>query len=612
MRRSKIVHIALALAVLCLLFLSLATQSSSSLTVTDSAGTTEVYLPIIDGPGEQVSQTLDGVPLTIRTLFLPGEFESSAPDDASQIATAFSLNPFQSFSIISAPYGPSPPIEELPNAEPGGAETYRTALADYRIQQGGTPSPAPAISLFSQSIAGSYSIVDLMTDGENSQPTLIAEWVVEAEERLWIIRTSRDLSDGTSPATFLDSLQGLTIEVDSTLAQSAVTLPPAITDEADKQEQSPATVPVPPWWNGNCNVGNHPNSYQLATYDGLVACGPRYTSRLVYFFPGARGQYEWQCTELAKRYLYLKYNIPPYQANGKDVVNNMPQQYIGTLFERIDNGTPNKAPAPGDVISFGRDTTYGHVAIVTSANVNGNGNGTIWIIEQNWSSNGQRSLPVTNWRVGMNAINWLHERGHSETLTIYSNLTDGEVLNRWCSSDWNNCRNASTGNARWDNLTVGTIGATRGSGGDFTIQRIFLFFDTSSLPTNVQITGATLYVYAGQYQNGNKTIHIARSTAVTPLSTADYSRVEFVSGGSTTPNIPYSWMTINLNADALGWIVKGGTTRLALIHHMDLINIEPNAANDVLVALAEDGQHRPYLVVTYSTSATGGVISESR
>ncbi|MBX3057128.1 MAG: SUMF1/EgtB/PvdO family nonheme iron enzyme [Anaerolineae bacterium] len=171
------------------------------------------------------------------------------------------------------------------------------------------------------------------------------------------------------------------------------------------------TVPVSPWWSGNCNVGNHPGSYQLAAYDGLVACGPLRSSRLVYFFPGARGQYEWQCAELAKRYLYLKHNIAPYQANGKDVVNNMPQQYIGTLFERIANGTPNKVPTPGDVISFGQDTTYGHVAIVTAKTVDGNGNGTISIIEQNWSANGQCSLPVRNWRVGgsMPAINWLHE-----------------------------------------------------------------------------------------------------------------------------------------------------------------------------------------------------------
>jgi formylglycine-generating enzyme required for sulfatase activity len=410
MNRSKVVRLTLSLAVFCLLFLGLAAQSSSSLTVIGSAGPSEVYLPIIDGPGEQVSQTLDGVSLIISTLFLPGEFESSAPSDASQIATAFSLNPFQSFSIISAPYGPAPPIEALPDAVPGGAEIYRAALADYRAEQGGTPAPAPAVSLFGQAIAGNYSIVDLITDDESDQPTLIAEWVVEAEDRLWIIRTSRDLSDGTDPAAFLDSLQGLVIAIGDTSAVAARALPPvAVAEAASEQIQSLATVPVPSWWNGNCNVGNHPGSYPLTTYDGLVACGPIGTSRPVNFPGGGSTQYEWQCTELAKRYLYLKYGIPAYQANGNQVVRNMPQQYIGTLFERVSNGTPNKAPASGDVISFLTDSSAGHVAIVTSANVDSNGNGTIGIIEQNWAGSGQRSIRVTNWRVGMNAINWLHE-----------------------------------------------------------------------------------------------------------------------------------------------------------------------------------------------------------
>jgi hypothetical protein len=204
------------------------------------------------------------------------------------------------------------------------------------------------------------------------------------------------------------------------------------------------------------------------------------------------------------------------------------------------------------------------------------------------------------------------QSGQTETITIYSDLADGEVLNRWCNSDWNSCRNASMGNARWEGLTVGTVGATLEAGGDYTIERIFFFFDTSSIPTNAQITGATLNVYAGQYQQGNKTIHVARSTANIPLTIADFSKVEFVSGGSTAPSSPYTWMSINLNAVALDWIVKGGMTKLALVHHMDLNNIEPTAANDVLVALAEDAQHRAYLVITYSTTTASGIVSEAR
>lgn len=122
-----------------------------------------LFLPLIRNTGEQTASMLDGVALEISTPFLPGEFESSEIEDANQIATAFSLNPFQSFSIISVPYGPPPPIEELPDAEPGGAEIYRNAPANYRIQQGGTPMPTPAVTLFGQSVIGNYSIVELIT-----------------------------------------------------------------------------------------------------------------------------------------------------------------------------------------------------------------------------------------------------------------------------------------------------------------------------------------------------------------------------------------------------------------------------------------------------------------
>ena len=184
---------------------------------------------------------------------------------------------------------------------------------------------------------------------------------------------------------------------------------------------------MPPWWVGDCDLTNYSattgiNSYRLgANFDGLVACGPRPNTypdtspvnpgpRVYFFGTDSVGAIEWQCVELAKRYLYQKYGIAPYYGNGKDVVNNIPQQYIGTLFEKIWNGAANKAPALGDVMSFGATTTYGHVAVVTSSSVDTNGNGQIGIIEQNWADSGYRSLRITNWRVDgpMPVTNWLH------------------------------------------------------------------------------------------------------------------------------------------------------------------------------------------------------------
>jgi len=378
-----------------------------------AASESSVFLPMVVNRSGQTVTTVDGVSLEINTPFLPGEFVSSEPTDAVQITTAYSFEPFQEFAIVSAAYGVSLPTEGLPEATPGGVETYRVALNNFRVEQGGSPSVGSIITLFDQQITGSYSIVTLETGG-GSQSTLIVEWVVEAESRLWIVRIARDLNDGTEPTEFINSLHSLEIEVKNTGMQSFETTPATNlkTNLLDESSQLLEILPVPSWWSGDCNVDNHANSYRLgATFNGLVACGPIRTGRPVQFFPGARTQYEWQCAELAKRYIYLKYDIPPYGASGKDVVNNMPQEYIDTQFERIANGTPDKAPESGDVISFGPTTPDGHVAIVTSSNVDLEGNGTIDIIEQNWAQSGQRTLMVTNWRVGgsMPVINWLHE-----------------------------------------------------------------------------------------------------------------------------------------------------------------------------------------------------------
>ena len=191
------------------------------------------------------------------------------------------------------------------------------------------------------------------------------------------------------------------------------------------------------------------------------------------------------------------------------------------------------------------------------------------------------------------------------TMAAISNVADGEVLNIYCTN-WDTCRNAPSSNETWDG-PASTVGSTFASGYDYIIQRIFYFFDTTTIPVGAQITKATLYVYVSQWYNGNDTVHVVRSTADIPLDTDDFSKFENVSGGSTNPSSTYSWMSIELDEDALEWIAKGETTKLALIHDYDLNNITPVGRNDVLVAMSEDSEYRPYLEVTYSVGSAGPI-----
>jgi Tol biopolymer transport system component len=388
----------------------------------------QVYLPLLRN-GNAPPPVLDGIEVIIDSPFMPGDLAASEPGNANQLINAFDLKPFRQFTVTSVAYGQTAPVEGLPKAEPGGSLLYRSLLAQFRQSQGGTPTQGPIAVLFGQSVTSSYSIVDLMTDYENPTPTLVVEWVTEANERIWIVIVVRDISDGTNQNTFLNSLVGLTVNagdiVDQQQAlQSSVPETPFSVD-------SITTLTPPPWWmNETCNVVNHPGSYRMASYEGLDACGPTGTEREVNFGVGDI-QLEWQCAELAKRYLYLKYEISPYQAHGNQVVTRLDAIHIGTTFERITNGTPNSAPQPGDVISFETPRPQGHVAVVISSNVNNSGNGSIGIIEQNASAVGTNTVRVNNWRVGhgtsMMAINWLHEIDTApgcETITRVSVASD--------------------------------------------------------------------------------------------------------------------------------------------------------------------------------------------
>jgi hypothetical protein len=384
---------------------------------------------------------LDGVELNVDTPFLPGaRFGATEPDNAIQVAAAIERTGlYREFSITAAPFGTSPPTEALPPAEPGGAKAYRSALFAFRQQQGADPQPGPVVTLFGQKVAGAVSVVDLHVGGLEPRPVAIAEWVVEAGERLWIVRASQALSAaevvGERKISLPLLLEGTVVtspdpRLPSTSAAAAGAPPePALAAEsADQASRSVANdLPNPPWWNGEtCDFTHYwlgsagTASYALgAVYRNLTACGPRPGSGGVWveFFPGARQQLEWQCPELSKRFLYLAYGIEPYGANGSQVVWN----YGGDQLEKISNGTAGIAPQPDDVLSYGSTSTWGHTSVVSVSNVDASGNGEITVIEQNASLDGDAVLQVRNWEVRPSwtyVSGWLHDPSFKGRLVL--------------------------------------------------------------------------------------------------------------------------------------------------------------------------------------------------
>jgi hypothetical protein len=179
-------------------------------------------------------------------------------------------------------------------------------------------------------------------------------------------------------------------------------------------------ISAPAWWNGqNCDAGTDSASHPLgAEWNGLVACGPRpahdgFNDVTAHFFAGSYGVYEWECVELSLRWLYLAYGVPPYAANGGTIWSNYSPSMGGGL-QQIANGS-GVAPVPGDVVSWpGFNNGPGHTAVVTDATVDGSGNGSIKVMEENGTIDGWDTYPVTNWVVGggaylPNAAGWLHK-----------------------------------------------------------------------------------------------------------------------------------------------------------------------------------------------------------
>jgi CHAP domain-containing protein len=196
----------------------------------------------------------------------------------------------------------------------------------------------------------------------------------------------------------------------SLMAGLAAPVPQALAAAAHAGARSPqAATPSPSWWSGNCDVNNHPGSHPLgASYNGVEACGPGPLQggydHLVRFFSGAWGEYEWECVELVMRYMYLVYGIHPYGANGSTVVGN----YSGSVLTRVSNNG-SSLPIPGDIVSEGAATTNGHTGVVTNVNV-ANGKGTVTIMEQNATSNGWGSIPVSGNVLGSGVTGWLHHK----------------------------------------------------------------------------------------------------------------------------------------------------------------------------------------------------------
>lgn len=190
---------------------------------------------------------------------------------------------------------------------------------------------------------------------------------------------------------------------------------------------------------------------------------------------------------------------------------------------------------------------------------------------------------------------WVLGKLVPRTITIYAD----HDIEAGCieGQDWPGCRNIKISNYGVGNeYPEGTISADFFSNG-YAIRRVFLYFDTTSIPEMATISSATLSFYAGPYQEGSNLIHVIQSFGEKWYSPSDFNNIRALSGGSVDAN-KNQWNELVFNPSGLESIKPNGWTNIVLIHDYDLNDILPTNPNNLVISRANSG-HRPYMTIKY-------------
>jgi hypothetical protein len=367
--------------------------------------------------------------------------EDNISDPNVSYAQLNQVNGYGIVNIKSVIPGYTPGIGR-PVYDLGGVEEYRQAV--WTIESSKTDrvvSNGPTGVFWNETIPGIQIDTSLpKTLGIVNVRSI--EWVVEHNSRLWSIIITWDIGIKNSNE-WNESSKNFSIQKpeDAKLADTAIDLGAAFMESkvasGNPDTGIPVDVGIPSWWSGVCDDDNYfeatgVHSFPLgASWHGVPACGPRYSSHLVRFFTGAWGEIEFECIELVMRFLYQEWGIAPWEGSANTIKDHYPTDSIEFYS---NDGT--HAFVPGDIITEdGIYSSSGHAMIITGVDLDGIGTGSIDILEQNSASNGSRLLHVTNWTVDPDAFTWgqtiqgwLHAKdNHGTTVTISGNAGIGDA-----------------------------------------------------------------------------------------------------------------------------------------------------------------------------------------
>lgn len=189
------------------------------------------------------------------------------------------------------------------------------------------------------------------------------------------------------------------------------------------------------------------------------------------------------------------------------------------------------------------------------------------------------------------------------TLTVYSTLSDGYVYKSstnystaWTSSTGTVSDSASTISIGQDKVLIFPIGSK------YYIYRGFLFFNTSTLPSNANITNATLSIYKNQdfsYTDFDIVIQNGQPTYPhDPLQSGDYNKSYYSGNGGSINTNNFSNGYNDIAMTNYSWINKEGMTKLCLRSSSDIDGMTPMGREYVTV------RSRNYLGISFAPKLT--------
>lgn len=186
--------------------------------------------------------------------------------------------------------------------------------------------------------------------------------------------------------------------------------------------------------------------------------------------------------------------------------------------------------------------------------------------------------------------------------TFYSDTGgDGSVFSE--DADWTTARDAATGAVYEGPDDVSVISDYFGS--NYRCERIFLPFDTSSLPNDDVITAVHLKVYvASLFSNTNGILGLIQTTqaSISALATTDYNNIGSTEGATRLTVSKIGWYTFVLNEVGINWVSKTGNTKLGIRTALDIDNTIPVDGSNETAIWIKTNEHaslKPQLIVTH-------------